>query len=487
MLINDVYSILACCGSLIVIDEEELIVHFIHHSVKQFLLHIYTDSSTGEFTMKSCNRHMADVIVTYLNYGIFDTRLSTKVVPLMPVRSAPSTIICSALDSSTTVRGLALKLLKSRRQPDFDIGKTLAEASNLVKTPSVDNFHFYAYAKSYWFQHISSSPRRECYELLREVLNDGIVDANATNNDGMTPLAYAIDDGNLDIVKVLLDMNKINVNLPDTKYGRTPLMWAARRGNQTVVKLLLETGNADPNLKNLRYGWTPLIYATCHGHEAVVELLLENDDVNPDLEDTRDGRTALSWAAAHGQDAVVKLLLETGQIDVNSRPTSFFWLLDDDRTPLSFAAQYGNNSVVKLLLETSNVNPDSADSQQRTPLSWAAQHGNHSVVKLLLETSKVNPDSKDSQKRTPLMWASLNDHHTVVKLLLETDMVDSESTDINGMSARSLALRNGPGAVSEALQLYFIKDLSHCDGRARRAKNHCIGRGEGTPSPSYIV
>ena len=458
MLITDVYSILGCCGSLIVIDEEELIVHFIHHSVKQFLLHKYTDSSTGEFTMKSCNRQMTDVIVTYLNYGIFDTRLSTKVVTPMPVRSAPSTIIRSALDSSTTVRGLALRLLKSRRQPDFDIGKTLAEASNLVKTPSVGDFHFYAYAKSYWFHHISSSPRQECYELLREVLDNGTADANATNNGGMTPLAYAIDYGNVVIVKVLLEMDKINVNLPDTKYGRTPLGWAARQGNQTMVKLLLETGDADPNLREMWYGWTPLICATYHGHEAVARLLLENDDVDPDLEDAICGRTPLSFAAQHKRDSVVKLLLETRMVILETRkmilktskvnPDSAD---SQQRTPLSWAAQYGNDSVVKLLLRTRKVNPDSADSRQRTPLSWAAQRGNDSVVKLLLETRKVNPDSVDSQQRTPLSWAAQRGNDSVVKLLLETSNVNPDSADSQQRTPLSWAAQHGNHSVVKLL------------------------------------
>jgi hypothetical protein len=37
-LLNDVYLVLACCGCLLTVDEEEVTVRFIHHSVKQFLL-----------------------------------------------------------------------------------------------------------------------------------------------------------------------------------------------------------------------------------------------------------------------------------------------------------------------------------------------------------------------------------------------------------------------------------------------------------------
>src|SRR6202000_1467292 len=35
--LNDIYSIIALCGSLVIVDEEELTVRFVHNSVKQFL------------------------------------------------------------------------------------------------------------------------------------------------------------------------------------------------------------------------------------------------------------------------------------------------------------------------------------------------------------------------------------------------------------------------------------------------------------------
>ena len=153
-LLNDVYSTLACCGSLIIIDEEELTVRLVHHSVKQFLLDGFRDSTNEGITIDSAKRKMADIIVTYLNYGIFETQVSTVVFPQIVIGSAPSRIIQSTLDSSNRVRGLALKLLKSRKRPDYDIGKTLAETRTLFSPCSVDEFHFYSYVKLYWLQHI---------------------------------------------------------------------------------------------------------------------------------------------------------------------------------------------------------------------------------------------------------------------------------------------------------------------------------------------
>jgi ankyrin repeat protein len=452
MLINDIYSTLACCGSLIVIDEEDLTVQFTHHSVSQFLLNKHTDSSisTGKFTMEGCHRQMADIIVTYLNYGIFDSRLSTKVVPQIPARSAPSAIIRSALDSSSTVTSLALRLLKSRRQHDFDIGKTLSEARRLVKFASADDFHFHAYAKSFFFKHISSIPAQERHEQLRKVLRDGIVDANAANEDGMTLLIYAINNGYLGLVRMLLEMDKIDVNLPDTKDGRTPLGWAAEQGDPTAVSLLLDTGTALPNLRDESCGCTPLIWAARREHEEVVRLLLENNDVEPDLKDTICGRTALSWAAELGNDSVVKLLLETGEVDINTKSSPgrsrLMYRQNGLRTPVSFAAQHGKESVVKLLLKNTDLDPDSQDQRRRTPLFWAAFSGHTQVVKLLLETGKVNPNMEDRSGNTPLSVASLHGQESVVRLLIDTEKVDPSNYD-----AKSAARMNGHMTVVQLL------------------------------------
>ncbi|KAF2804925.1 uncharacterized protein BDZ99DRAFT_425132, partial [Mytilinidion resinicola] len=151
-LLNDVYSTLACCGCLLTVDEEESTIRFIHHSVKQFLLGGFQDSTNTAFTMDSAQRTMADIVITYLNYGVFGTELSTMKVPQIRTASAPSSIILSALGASSSAR-TALKFLKSKKRADFDIGKTIAEARKPFQSHLVDAFFFHPYAKTYWLQH----------------------------------------------------------------------------------------------------------------------------------------------------------------------------------------------------------------------------------------------------------------------------------------------------------------------------------------------
>jgi ankyrin repeat protein len=63
------------------------------------------------------------------------------------------------------------------------------------------------------------------------------------------------------------------VECKDTEYGRTPLSWAAGQGHEEVVKLLLQTGKVDVDSKDTEYGRTPLSWAAEEGHEEVVKLL----------------------------------------------------------------------------------------------------------------------------------------------------------------------------------------------------------------------
>ncbi|KAI9860058.1 MAG: hypothetical protein M1813_006406 [Trichoglossum hirsutum] len=233
---------------------------------------------------------------------------------------------------------------------------------------------------------------------------------------------YAAYFGLMDIIKLLFESAKVDVDSKDT-YGRTPLSWAAGNGHEAVVKLLLATEKVDVDPKDSYSGRTPLSWAAVNGHEAVVKLLLATEKVDLDSKSTSYGRTPLSWAAENGHEAVVKLLLETEKVDVDSKYSSGL-------TPLSWAAGNGHEAVVKLLLATEKVDVNSKSSSYggRTPLSLAAGNRHEAVVKLLLKTGKVDVNLMDSNGRTPLSWAAGNGHEAVVKLLQSHCLTPSPPT-----------------------------------------------------------
>ena len=442
--LNDVFSVLACCGSLLIKDEEDFTIRFVHHSVKQFLLD-GGKASEATITTLGVKRTMSEIVITYINYGIFDTQISTAHSSPVMSRSAMPKIIHSALGSSSTVSNLALQFLKSRKQPDFDMNKVLRETrEEALGTNSIHQHHFRSYTRRYWGQHIldlSDLDPVMCRLLFRSCRGNE-VDVNTADDSGRTPLSLAAEMGNEIVVKALLESGKAEVESKDDIYVQTPLSWAAMNGHETVVKLLLETGKVDVESRDSS-GRTPLLWAATNRHEAVVKLLLETGKVNVESKDY-SGWRPLSLAAGIGNEIVVKALLESGKAKVESEDK-------DGQTPLSWAARKGHEAVVKLLLETRKAKVESKDNDGETPLSWAARKGHEAVVKLLLETGKAKVESEDKDGQTPLLWAAINGHGAVVKLLLETGKAKVESKDNDGETPLSWAAMNGHGAVVKLL------------------------------------
>jgi hypothetical protein len=255
-------------------------VRLVHHSFKQFL--VSGLKLDGAFDISLAHKAMANTIVTYLNYGVFGTQLSTTVAPRMEMENAPSQIVRQTLGSGIG-GSLALRLLKSRKTPGFDMGKTILDATNGYEARSADRFHFHDYAKSFWMPHVLCASNREAIfaNLLRQLLDKNVIciteaitpphmspvdmrqensmkrlfletvglDVNAKNGTGTNLLEFAVryrDDAAL--VKLLLETGKVDVNAKDEK-NMTPLLRAVMNENEAIVQLLLERGMADVNAK----------------------------------------------------------------------------------------------------------------------------------------------------------------------------------------------------------------------------------------------
>lgn len=82
------------------------------------------------------------------------------------------------------------------------------------------------------------------YRNVAEALAKKGADVDACDRDGDTPLQWAVENGRLDMSKVLL-RNGAQVNKQNEKTGDVVLHWAVRRGHVVVTELLLARG-ADP-------------------------------------------------------------------------------------------------------------------------------------------------------------------------------------------------------------------------------------------------
>ena len=143
---------------------------------------------------------------------------------------------------------------------------------------------------------------------VRALLKQG-VDVNAAQPDGMSPLHWAAQRGDLSSAQVLVYAGA-RVDALTRNGNYTPLHIAAREGRAAVVKLLLANG-ADPLAVTSTGGATALHFAAGHGDAESVRAVLDKK-VPVDVRETAWGQTPLMWAAAYGRVAAIDVLIKAG-------------------------------------------------------------------------------------------------------------------------------------------------------------------------------
>ncbi|KAJ5413680.1 hypothetical protein N7509_000307 [Penicillium cosmopolitanum] len=133
----------------------------------------------------------------------------------------------------------------------------------------------------------------------------------ALNVRNASPIFYACEKGNLEIVRRLLDRNDMDVNKP--VWNKSPLYIAIENGHIEIARLLIDQGNGiDVNSATL-LGSTALSVAALNGHLEIVELLLQDERLNCKAENNF-GETALQLAAREGHEAIVRSLCRDSRI-----------------------------------------------------------------------------------------------------------------------------------------------------------------------------
>ncbi|KXH50938.1 hypothetical protein CSAL01_04803 [Colletotrichum salicis] len=151
-LINNINKVLGFCGSLIVVDEEESTVRFVHHSAKSFCQGSLCHTSNWQFTEEEAHNEFGGTILTYLNYSILETKLSRNVIPKIDAGKISTGIICQTFHDSPRCVRLAGNLFKSKVGRSRQIGHVLAQNSNEVGI-IIPGYPFLAYAREFWLLH----------------------------------------------------------------------------------------------------------------------------------------------------------------------------------------------------------------------------------------------------------------------------------------------------------------------------------------------
>lgn len=298
---SEVEDMVSVCVGLVTVDEESNLIRLAHYTMQEYF------ERTCYRWFPEAELDIARICVAYLSYNIFEGGFC----------------------------------------------KTDTEFENRLKSNPL-----YDYAARSWGHHAhkASNLSRISDSILDLLQNGRRVSASAqammvyqsylgSSQDVPKDMAGVHVAAYFGLLDAIMKLREKGYDLgPTDSYGRTPLSWAAQRGNENVVKLLIENG-ADINSKataTFINGCTPLWFAAQNGHTAAVKMLLAEDGIELDSK-ILDGQTPLSRAARNGHAAVVKLLLMKGA-DYSSND-------NEGRTPLNWAAKNRHKDVVEAIVK----------------------------------------------------------------------------------------------------------------------------------------
>jgi ankyrin repeat protein len=228
-------------------------------------------------------------------------------------------------------------------------------------------FLLFQYLNSY-SQAIFDAIENKNYKEIEAIVTQNI-EIDQPNSDGITPLWKATLAKDTVAMKILLD-NKANPNAP-TKGGATPIFIPTNNGNLDLIKILIRYG-ADVNYSNNEYKLTPLRNAARNGYLEVVRFLVEKGAII----DARaaDNATALIASCGRGHIECVRFLIQNGaNINVKDK---------DGDTPLINACANGRFEVVKLLMEK-GADKNITDNKGLSAKDIASKYGFPKIAEFL--------------------------------------------------------------------------------------------------------
>jgi len=235
-------------------------------------------------------------------------------------------------------------------------------------------------------------------ENLKHLVNNG-TDLNMIKDENdKSPLIYAIEKENIDIVKYIISCG-VDINSQD-KDKKIPLIYAIEHDHLAMVNYLIENG-ADVNY-NPPNKLCPLMYALEKNNNSMVRCLIE---YGANISIFKSGFSLLMRSIQMKKISLCKYLIDCGD-DVNVYNSCCV-------TPLTLAIESGNMEMVKYLVchdadihgEAIDIDIDPEDYEvihEDQPLIHAIKNKNVTMVNYLLkemdfydfEDLEIDPDKK---------------------------------------------------------------------------------------------
>ena len=267
----------------------------------------------------------------------------------------------------------------------------------------------------------------ELFQLLIENKSD----IYSTSKDNTNCLHIAVSEGHIDICKEILKTYKIDINAANNN-GWTALHYGVQNGNFELLKLLIQNGGdvyyATKDNTNC------LHLATSEGHIDICKMFLNGYkfDINAA---NNDGWTALHFGVENGNFELFKLIIQNGiniYIRTNCKMTS-----------LHIASKEGHLKICQCIVAQYNYDVSKKRSEYDTYTKDKTLFRQIFLDKFL--------NARTTKGNTSLHLAVLGSHVDVSKFLLKCD-VDITYENIDGDIPRDIAKREGYQSVLDVMK-----------------------------------
>ncbi|PGH17795.1 hypothetical protein AJ79_00936 [Helicocarpus griseus UAMH5409] len=293
--------------------------------------------------------------------------------------------------------------------------------------------------------------RREAdAEAIAEYLYKAGAKVHYKTTKGDTPLMIASERGYTSIVKdICRGADAIDFNAQDDRYGQTALAWACENGHLDVVTELVRHPEIDPNLSAFGYrGYTPLHFAVRSREKEILEVLLKELPAIDLTAKDYSGATPLAMAIELDEMGMVELLLSDSRVSQQSR---------DDL--LQNAMSRYDESIIQTLLKA-GASPLVQDTQGQNMLIISARRGQLEIFNKMLSIIQSEASWKES---CVLMYhaAASHGHKSIIERLIELE-IDPTQLDENMWSCLDCSEKSGFPEISQRIRAYvdFTRDLN---------------------------
>lgn len=278
-------------------------------------------------------------------------------------------------------------------------------------------------------------------DLVNMLLKHG-AHGDVWNKDGETPFSIAVACNHEHSALALREKGQLYMEHYSDKRIST-LQFTACHGMQSLLQYLLNQG-APVDDDTGRLGWTPLYVASEYCHHHIVKILLDRG-ANPNKR-SRDGSTALHAAARKGSLPIVLELLRAPTVNAAA-------IDESGDTPLTVAASNGHYEVFKeLIIRKPRVPPNTMGC---LPIHYAAANGHTAIVR---SCSQEDLSSQAKSLGTPLHFAAAKGHPKIVRYLL------AQGVDINAKCHDQFAEKDAPQEHIERITpIMLAADYGHKD------------------------